>query len=258
MTLSPCKEIAARMGDLFTCEQVSGFVRVRTPFLYPDGDVIDVFVREDSDSILVTDLGETLRWLRGQSVSDKRTARQRQLISDITLTHGVELSGGELRLHVNSPDALVSAITDISQACLRTADVWFTSRTRIASTAADEVAEFLESRELSFDRSPPLMGRSGKMRTVDFRVNAPRQTSLVQVLATGSRGATVTKAEHALAVWFDLSHLGDQATYAQQFISLFDDTVDVWSPEDISLLSAISKSSFLSEPDNFEKLLLAA
>ena len=31
------------MGELFTCAPLNGYTRIRTPFLYPDGDVIDLF-----------------------------------------------------------------------------------------------------------------------------------------------------------------------------------------------------------------------
>jgi hypothetical protein len=56
---------------------MDGYTRIRTPFLYPDGDVIDVFFRGGEDVATVSDLGETLRWLKMQSLSPRRSQRNR-------------------------------------------------------------------------------------------------------------------------------------------------------------------------------------
>ena len=86
-----CEAIAEQIGGLFSCTPVREYVRIRTPFLYPDGDVIDLFLKESQGNVTLTDLGETLRWLRGQSISQRRSAKQQQLIEDVCLTHGIEL-----------------------------------------------------------------------------------------------------------------------------------------------------------------------
>ncbi len=76
MSASPCDAIAQTLGSLFTCAEVNGCSRVRTPFLYPDGDVIDLFISDKAGAATITDFGETLRWLRMQRLSPRRSARQ--------------------------------------------------------------------------------------------------------------------------------------------------------------------------------------
>ncbi|MGH7928243.1 MAG: DUF1828 domain-containing protein, partial [Candidatus Binatia bacterium] len=68
MNTLPCKQIEEKIGELFTCSEVNGYVRIRTPYLYPDGDVIDLFFSEKNGSYTLTDLGETLGWLKMQSL----------------------------------------------------------------------------------------------------------------------------------------------------------------------------------------------
>ena len=63
-----CEDIARRVGQLFVCTTVNEYLRIRTPYLYPDGDVIDLFIKWDERHFTVTDLGETLRWLSMQMV----------------------------------------------------------------------------------------------------------------------------------------------------------------------------------------------
>src|SRR4030081_2258385 len=97
MNVLPCEVLNQSLGALFTCALVNGYTRVRTPFLYPDGDVIDVFVSEEDGVFTVTDLGETLRWLKMQSISGvRRSPRQQKLIEDVALTHGFEVFRGML------------------------------------------------------------------------------------------------------------------------------------------------------------------
>ena len=98
--LPPCEEITQRMGELFWCSPVNGYTRIRTPYLYPDGDIIDLFLKQAGDSSTVTDLGETLRWLRMQSIAQRRSPRQNQLIEDVCMNHGVEFFRGMLMVRV--------------------------------------------------------------------------------------------------------------------------------------------------------------
>jgi hypothetical protein len=226
MNILPCKEIEENIGELFTCSEMNGYVRIRTPYLYPDGDVIDLFLSEKNGTHTLTDLGETLGWLKTQSLSPKRSPKQRQMIADVCLTHGVELFRGMLAVRLSSPNDLAASLTRLSQAALRVADLWFTFRTRAVESITDELADLLTERDIAFDRGEKLLGRSGRSWTVDFHTR------------------------HVLAAWYELSNykLGPERL---NFISLFDDTLDIWSQEDFKLVSELSDVTFWSKPDTF-------
>ena len=253
---TPCEAIAERIGGLFSCTPVREYVRIRTPFLYPDGDVIDLFLKESQGTLTLADLGETLRWLRGQSISQRRSAKQQQLIEDVCLTHGVELYKGMLMLRLRPGEELASAVTRLAQAALRVADIWFTFRTRAVESATDEVADFLGEHAIAFERGERLAGRSGRTWTVDFYTRTPRRSSLIYVLSTGSRGAARGLVEHVVAAWYDLSHL-KVGPEARRFVSLFDDTMDVWTEEDFRLVAELSEVSRWFRPDDLIPLLAA-
>lgn len=84
MNTNVCEALTHELGTLFQCKPHKEFVRVRTPFLYPDDGVIDVFVKLHSDHFVVSDLGEdlgeALGWLRLQSVSAQRSPKQQRLL----------------------------------------------------------------------------------------------------------------------------------------------------------------------------------
>jgi len=254
--MMPCEIIAGQLGALFTCMPHDRYTKIRTPFLYPDGDVIDVFFRESGDEVVtVTDLGESLRWLRSHTLTPRRTQKQRQLIDDVCLNHGVELFKGMLALRVKKGENLASAVMRLSQASLRVADIWFTLRSRAVQSVTDEVADFLTEREIRFDRAEKQLGRSGRTWTIDFHVWAPERSSLVNVLASGSRASARGVVDHVVAGWYDLSHLGAQSI---RLVSLFDDTADVWADEDFRQLEPLSQIARWSRPDEVEELLKAA
>ena len=76
----------------------------------------------------------------------------------------------------------------------------------------------------------------------------------VNVLSTGSRPSARRLAEHTLATWHDLSNLliGPESL---RFVSLFDDELDVWAPEDFSLVEDVSEIAYWSRKDEFAELL---
>ncbi len=255
--MNPCTEISAQLSSLFVCAPHDSRVRVRTPFLYPDGDIIDLYYSEKGGVRTLTDLGESIRWLRSQTLSPRRSPKQHQMIADVCMNHGVEFFKGMLALRLKPTDRIADAVVRLGQACLRTADIWFTSRTRAVESVTEEVADYLVEKSIPFERAKRLLGRSGREWTVDFHTRTLEASCLVCVLSTGSRAAGKKIAEHALATWFDLSALA-LAPQPQRFVSLFDDTMDIWQAEDFKLVESVSEVARWSRPDEFEELLRKA
>lgn len=256
MNVIPCEILSQKLGSLFSCTQMNGFTRIRTPFLYPDGDIIDLFVKEQNGSMTITDLGETMRWLRSQSISPRRSPKQTKLVEDVCLNHGLEFFRGMLLARVKPSDNFAAVAIRAAQGALRVADIWFTMRTRSVESVTDEVELFLAEKSIAFERNQPLVGRSGRTWRPDFHTRMPKQSSLVYVLSTGSRAAAKNVTEHVLASWYDLNNLriGPEKL---QFVSLFDDTMDVWSDQDFNLLKDLSVVTRWSKPDEFVQALAA-
>lgn len=252
-----CQDFSGGLSALFTCTPHGEYQRIRTPYLYPDGDNIDLFCKPQDEVVLVSDLGETTRWLRMQTVSPKRSPKQRALIEDACQTHGVEFYKGMLLARCRPGDQLATVAIRVAQAALRVSDLWFTFRTRSVESVTDEVADFLSERKFQFERGEKLAGRSGRIWTPDFHVRAARCSSLVCVLSTGSRSAARSVVNQVHTAFFDLNHLA-AGPEALRFVSLFDDTADVWSDEDFRLAEQLSTITRWSQPDEFANVLQAA
>ena len=249
-----CRGLQRQMGALFTCSEQGDYQRIRTPYLYPDGDNIDLFCKVEGDVVTVSDLAETAGWLRMQSTALRRSPKQRRLIADACVTHGVEFYRGMLQARCRPGEELAQVVTRVGQAALRVSDLWFTFRTQAIESITDEVADFLTEREFGFERAEKLAGRSGRGWTIDFHVRTKHRSSLVQALSTGNRASTHRVSEHVLAAWHDLNHLAT-GPEALTFVSLFDDTADVWTNEDFRLVESLSTVSRWSRPDEFAAVL---
>jgi hypothetical protein len=252
--ISICDHIAGSVGKLFTCSDEGSYVRVRTPFLYPDGDVIDLYAQNGGETITLTDFGETLRWLRMQTLAKQRSPKQHKMIEDVLSNHGVELYKGMLMARAKTDEDIGPTVFRLSQAALRVADIWFTFRTRSFESVTDDVEEFLTARSVSFDRGDQLVGRSGKVYRPEFHTRTAKHSALVHVLTTGSKAAANRIVEHVVTTWYDLNHykIGPEAL---KFVSLFDDTSDVWSDNDFRLVGELSDIALWSKPDDFLQLV---
>ncbi len=256
--LSPenlCEELGKGLSTLFQCSPApQKGIRVRTPFMYPDGGIVDVFVDRDAHGYLVTDFGDALGWLRNQTIKGSLTPRQRRLIDDVVLTLDVEFHKGQITQRCEAPEKLAQEVQRIGQAALRVADVWFTFQTRAFETVADEVDEWLTEKEISYEKRFRSEGRSGRTWTVDYKTSTQMQTSLVFLLSTGSRGATNRITERVHTGCIDLKNSKpDISDY--EFVSLFDDTIDIWRPHDFNLLEGVSRVGLWSDRDALEDIL---
>ena len=251
-----CASLGRSLPPLFECAPAPREgVRVRTPMMYPDGGIVDVFVLQREDTYIVTDFGDALGWLYMQSVSRKRSHKQRLLIDDVCQTLRVELRHEQIVLRNVRKNNLGESVIRLAQAVVRVSDVWFTMRNQAFQTTADDVEEWLIEKRIPFERGVKQVGRSNRDWTIDFRTNVDR-TSLVFLLTTGSRGSARRLTERVVAGCVDLSHLKSTQP-GLSFVSLFDDTQDVWRDEDFSIVNAVSEVAYWSNPDEFARVLTA-
>ena len=255
--LDICKAIQSSIGEQFACTEHNDYLRIRTPYLYPDGDNIDLFCKVEGDTVTVTDLAETAGWLCMQSSASRRSLKQNRLIDDICMTHGVEFKRGMLLAHCRESGELSATVTRVAQAALRVSDLWFTFQNRAVESVADEVADYLTGCALEYERPKKLIGRSMTSWTVDFHVQAPARSSLIYVLSTGNRSAARRVTDHVVAAWFDLSHLAAPPKKLR-FVSLFDDAAGFWDKKDFNRAEQLSAVALWSRRDAFAEMLTAA
>lgn len=256
--LNLCDAVRQGLPALYECSQapLEG-VRIRTPFLYPDGGVVDVFVVEASHGYVVTDFSDAVGWLRMQTVKGKLSAKQRASIRDIGQTLGTEFKKGEIIFRCNDLSEVSEAVQIVGQAAVRVADLWFLFRHSVSESVADDVDEWLQEKDIESERNYKVRGRSTREWNVHFKTLGLGNTSFVFLLSTATRGAVHRITDQVFTGCSDLTNSQNTTiyTYTPKLVSLFDDTVDVWRNEDFDLLENVSEIARWSDPDALEHTL---
>ncbi len=216
----------------------SGHFRLETPFKYPDGSSIDVFIAPPNllPEVRLTDLGQTAAWLLNLQVKPWLSKKRQAFVEDALRTFDVRQSGGELVLQLASPTDLPDGVMRLAQACLRVADLTFTRRSSLQSAFGEEIEEILDDAELSYTPNPEIAGRYGNVVRVDFSVEGRRTRSFVLTLASQNPSAAHSISNEIFRKWYDL----DVPERPEQRVTVFDDRSSAYRDEDLKRLEGIS------------------
>lgn len=243
----------ARLPLVRSCDVVrSGALRVSTPFTYPNGEHIDVFVSTDlSGELFLSDHGQTFGYLADSGLRPWATKRRQEHLREITETLEVALVGDRLQCRLDGArlDEFPEALTRLAQACIRTADLLFTARSAAMTTMRERFEEFLSDTALQYEPDVELEGPYNVIR-VDFRVRAGRLPSLVNTLSAGNPAS----ASNAARSLFTKVHDLQQAGYGRdhQLLTILDSEARGFAPGDVERLEPYS--TVLSFPENAEDI----
>jgi hypothetical protein len=102
----------------FSYFKIDDFIGIKTPYFYPDGDIIDIFFKEKDQKFIITDLGETMRWLLTQSITFNLSDRIEQQIIDVLSSHKVERDRGLLITKFDNLENLPKHLSEICEVIL--------------------------------------------------------------------------------------------------------------------------------------------
>lgn len=118
-----------KFADTAHCYRLSTYgtvVIVRTKLQYPDGDIIDVCLEEEpGGAILVSDLGETMRWAYRQAMDGGDTAGKGALFAEVRREYGLKWFRGDLYTRVQAGQELDDAVERVALGARRLGAGWF-------------------------------------------------------------------------------------------------------------------------------------
>jgi len=206
--------------------------RVVTPYLYPDHDRIEIYVREKNGGVVVSDLGETLRRLDnlGMDVLGNRKRQfQSQHILDglsVKIKEGVIYKDGE-------KEKVGELIFDVLAACKAVADLVYGTRAFEPATFENEVLKFLQEKNFEVKPKVPILGESGSKYKVSMQVNVRSKEALIATLSPKSAGGVRQQVNAVFRMWSDINH-------GSWKLSLINDQDFVFRQEDILLIKRVS------------------
>ena len=199
-----------------SCDTVrSGALRMSTPFLYPNGEYVDLFLYSQHqllDSYKLSDFGQTSQYLRSAMVTGSSTSRKKEIIHDITSQLDVSFAG-DLYINLGSEDmdSISDAIMRLSQACVRISDIATHQRLRSSNPFRDDIEDFIDAQNLAYTPDAKVVGKYGKDIRLDFEVRSTNRFSYLNVLGAISESAAHASANEISLKWKDLietGHLG--------------------------------------------------
>ena len=250
------------LGELYTAEARGELVQITTPYLLPDNDCVTLYCRIEGDAIRVTDLGETCHcWLATEMLAVSDPPNLDETIDQICADLGVEHVHGEIFVSFSPngswTNSLAGVVARVTNAVIRVSDLWYTFRPKPSRTVNADVADFLRTRGIAFTRSETHKGCSGDEIAVTFSVDAGEVRSLIMVLDAGIPSLSEIMVESAVKQWMELKHLTKSNGHIQ-FVTLFDDTSDLWSEKHYQKLKPLSVVAKWSDPENLVKILTAS
>ena len=254
-------DIAHELSLVEACDVVrNGALRLSTPFTYPNGEHIDVFLdrsRTLIDGYYLSDFGHTSHLLRDSQVSVNSTSRKKQVLRDITTQLGVVFRSGalEIGLEARTPTDISDAIFRLSQACVRISDFATHQRLRSINPFRDDIEDFFESRSFSYLPDLRVSGPYGREIRIDFEVRSAKRTSFVQVLAAMNESSAHNATNEILRRWVEIRKLSEFSD--RRFVTVYNSASLNVREDDISLLRDYSDvASYPQEEDWLSTLLI--
>ena len=231
------------LGQKFACTaQKNGRLCIVTPYIYPDHDNIEVFVREKGDTVTVSDLGETFRRLDtlGMDVLDNAnlafTARRIAEGFGVTIHDGIILKKGP-------PEAVGHLVFEVISVCKAVGSLIYGSKAYRPVNFKDEVKQYLVSDHLQVESRVTETGRSRKRYKVSFRVFAGgSQAALVEPLSPQKGSGIKKKIDATFRMWYDIDLDKDKK------VSLLNDELLQFKEEDIAVLRIRAKITYRKWP----------
>jgi hypothetical protein len=219
----------------------NGMLRISTPFNYPNGSQIDLFLENVGNlypDYILSDYGQTADYLADTYIKFWISKKRRQLVDDICRTLGVDLYVNRFQIRVK-PDQLgelPNAMVRLAQACIRVADLTFVQRLQLIGTFQEDVEEFIAGIELPYESDLVLTGRYEREVKVDFRVKGQRTDSLIQTISTPNYTNAHQRALEVFSRWYDLVDYRE----GSQFVTLYDTSNDIFQRADLGRLHDVS------------------
>lgn len=229
------EEYLANLKQGFSCVTSAERIRIITPYLYPDNDLIEVFIEElPSGLVRATDLGETLRHLHARGFDPFESPKRKFMVETIASRVGVELIRGQLT-KTSDMSELGDLLFDIIVTARGISDLIYTSKTYEPATFLDEVDQFFKANQLPVESSIKLTGITGRVYTAHFKVIS-RLPRFIQTLSPVAAAGLKPKVDATFRMWSDCNH-----NLARECkVTLLNDVDFEWRIYDVRLLDTVS------------------
>jgi len=229
------ESLVAELRCRLTTREEDGVLWVITPYRLPNGDLIEIAIDPiDEKRFLVTDYGETGRFLANHGYDPLATPRGREILEALVARTGVENALPEVR-KVTDLAGLAEAVFDVVAGCLALGDMLYLSRAYQPSSFKDRVGEIVRVAGIMAKEDVPVTGESGRTYRIHFTLYVPgvKRSGFLQTLSPRHPSGVKPMTDATLRMWVDLMD-------GHWLGTVVDDSLFSWPVEDLRILQRFS------------------
>lgn len=217
----------------------AGYQVLVSPFVYPDRDNIEVFIRRSDDGhYLISDLGQTLMKLDSTGFVLQTGLKRRAMIHQITSSMRVRYENGTFLIDSNEGD-VGERTMDLLIALQRLSDLAFTVNQYTTATFNDEFENYVASKSLRYNRGVTIDLPQDRGRFVaDFVIE---DTKIVQLLHANSPGHAAERRNRVYYAFGELLFGNDP----RERLAVVDNRNDVWGTVPLEGLGHVTTNVLL-------------
>jgi hypothetical protein len=190
-------------GD-WTCQPLDdGWLQVTTPHQYSDGDHVELLVRRDADSVVVSDGGEALARLDLAGVSVDN-GRARNMWRRLLRAHALEARNERLSVHGNL-DETGRLVEEMASAVANIDGLRLLAVPPRSPRFSESLVTFLQAEFEFVTEGPQLTGRSSTPYRATAAVGNPDRQTFVQAVSGNNNQTRQRAIEHAFTMFSDVN-----------------------------------------------------
>ncbi len=205
----------AWLKDKTSLRQVKDWIEITTPYLDRHNDYMQIYVKRENGSFVITDDGYTIEDLR-MSGCELESKKRKDLLNMTLNGFGVKLINDELVVHA-SPDTFALRKHNLVQAMLAINDLFYLAVPMVASLFLEDVTSWLELSEIRYTPKVKFTGKSGYDHLFDFVIPASKKQP-ERILQTINRPSRETAQVVAFS-WIDTKEVRPANSRAYAFLN---------------------------------------
>lgn len=172
--MDPCKilisELLSYLSSEFECFIDDQLIGINTPFLYSDGDQIQLFIQQYEKMMVISDLGETARKMDAYSFNWNSPQAKNQY-TQILKTNNIESQNHILRFTTDSLENMGYKIFDLIHAIQQKENLLVLRKPFKQKNFKDDVEIYLLEKGFVPESDIKIDGESGNEYQIDFYLN---------------------------------------------------------------------------------------
>ncbi len=203
------------LKDKTSLRQVKDWIEITTPYLDRHNDYMQIYIKRENGSFIITDDGHTIEDLR-LSGCELESKKRKDLLNLTLNGFGVKNINDELLVHASS-ETFALKKHNLVQAMLAVNDLFYLSVPMVASLFLEDVTSWFDLSEIRYTPKVKFTGKSGYDHLFDFVIPASKKQP-ERILQTINRPSRNTAQAVAFS-WIDTKEVRPPNSRAYAFLN---------------------------------------